>query len=398
MRQIKLDKTNFLILKFLLLCSKIEALQIVVNTRLLIENKLDGIGWFSYQTLKRITQKNPDVHFVFLFDRDFSDEFIFSDNITPLVIGPQARHPFLYYAWFHVSVKNLLNRMNPDLFLSPDGFLSPGANCKQLPVMHDINFLHNPQDLKSLTSKYYNYFFPKYARAATRIATVSEYSKQDISTNYHIDPAKIDVVYNGINDGFKPLPENEKQPIREKYAQGKNYFLFVGSQSPRKNLNRLVAAFDQFKEQSGSDFKLLLVGAVYTSEGDVKEVIDKSKFKTDIVFTGRQLQTEVEKIMAAAFALAFVPYFEGFGIPIVEAFQCEVPVICSNTTSMPEITGNAALQVDPFDVNSIAKGMSELYHNAASRHQFIENGKARKELYSWDKSADLLWNSITQCL
>ena len=99
-------------------------MQIVVNTRLLLKNKLDGIGWFSYQTLKRMTQNNPDVHFVFLFDRDYDDEFIFSDNITPLVLGPQARHPFLYYAWFHLSVKNLLNRMNPDLFLSPDGFFN----------------------------------------------------------------------------------------------------------------------------------------------------------------------------------------------------------------------------------------------------------------------------------
>ena len=87
-------------------------MQIVVNTRLLLKNKLDGIGWFSYQTLKRITKNNPDVHFVFLFDRDYDDEFIFSDNVTPLVLGPQARHPFLYYAWFHWSVKSLLNKIH----------------------------------------------------------------------------------------------------------------------------------------------------------------------------------------------------------------------------------------------------------------------------------------------
>lgn len=119
-------------------------MRIVVNTRLLLPNKLDGIGWFSYQTLKRITKQNPDVHFVFLFDRSFSDEFIFSDNITPMIIAPQARHPILYYAWFHWSVKKLLNQLQPDLFLSPDGFLALGAQCKQLPVIHDINFLHNP--------------------------------------------------------------------------------------------------------------------------------------------------------------------------------------------------------------------------------------------------------------
>lgn len=373
-------------------------MQVVVNTRLLIEDKLDGIGWFSYQTLKRITQKHPDVHFVFLFDRDFSDRFIFSDNITPLVLGPQARHPFLYYAWFHVSVKNLLNRMKPDLFLSPDGFLSPGANCKQLPVIHDINFLHNPKDLKPMTSWYYNYFFPKYAKTATRIATVSDYSKQDISKHYSIDAAKIDVVYNGINEGFRPLSDAAQKAVRDQYAQGKPYFLFVGSQSPRKNLNRLVQAFGMFKKQTGSDMKLLLVGALYVSEGDVKRVIGQSEYKHDILFVGRQQQEELEKIMAAALALAFVPYFEGFGIPIVEAFQCEVPVICSNTTSMPEIAGDAALLVDPFEVNSIAKGMESMYRDASLRHQLIEKGKARKAIYSWDKSADLLWDSVNTCL
>lgn len=385
-------------LKIPLFCSKIQALQVVVNTRLLIEDKLDGIGWFSDQTLKRITQKNPDVHFVFLFDRDFSDRFIYSDNITPLVLGPQARHPFLYYAWFHFSVKSLLNRMKPDLFLSPDGFLSPGATCRQLPVIHDINFLHNPQDLKSLTSRYYNHFFPRYAKAATRIATVSEYSKADISEHYAIDPSRIDVVYNGINEGFRPAGSTEQQAVRDRYTGGKPYFLFVGSQSPRKNLNRLVAAFGKFKEQTGADMKLLLVGALYMNAGDVRRMIEQSPYSKDIVFAGRQAQPELEQIMASAFALAFVPYFEGFGIPIIEAFQCEVPVICSNTTSMPEIAGDAALLVDPFDIDSIAKGMEAMWRDASLRTQLVEKGKTRKTTYSWDRSADLLWNSITKCL
>src|ERR1044071_4363039 len=104
-------------------------MQIAVNTRLLLQNRLEGIGWFSYQTLKNITRKNPDVHFVFLFDRDFDEEFIFCDNITPLILSPKARHPLLYYAWFQFSVKNVLRKMGPDLFFSPDGFLCLGAQC-----------------------------------------------------------------------------------------------------------------------------------------------------------------------------------------------------------------------------------------------------------------------------
>lgn len=373
-------------------------MQIVVNTRLLLKNKLDGIGWFSYQTLKRITNAHPDVHFVFLFDRNYDDEFVFADNITPLVIGPQARHPFLYYAWFHMSVKSLLNKMKPDLFLSPDGFLALGAKCKQLPVIHDINFLHNPKDSKYLTAKYYNYFFPKYAQAACRIATVSEYSKNDISKNYRISPDKIDVVYNGINDGYMPLAADEQQKVRDKYTQGNPYFLFVGSLSPRKNLARLLQAFEIFKAQQRTDMKLVLVGTVYCGEGEVKRVLDKMQFKEEVVFAGRLDQEELEKVMASSFALTYVPYFEGFGIPLVEAMQCDIPVISSNTTSMPEIAGNAALLVDPFKAEEIAQAMSQLYNDSALREQLVVSGRKQKEHFSWDKSAGLLWNSITKCL
>ena len=373
-------------------------MRIVVNTRLLIPNKLDGIGWFTFQTLKRITQQHPEVHFVFLFDRDYSEEFIFSDNITPMVIKPQARHPFLYYIWFHWSVKNLLNQLQPDLFLSPDGFLALGAKCKQLPVIHDINFFHNPKDLKALTSKYYNYFFPKYAKKATRIVTVSEYSKEDIETNYDIDKNKIDVVYNGINDGFKVISDTEKQLVKKQFTDGKNYFLFVGSQSPRKNLNRLIESFDIFKKQTQSDYVLLLVGAVYSKEKDVKKAISHSKYKNDIIFTGRQPQDVLEKIMASAFALTFVPYFEGFGIPIIEAMQCETPVICSRTTSMPEIGGDAVLLVNPFNSNNISEAMIELYTNEPFRLQLIEKGIVRKQSFSWDKSANLLWESMMKTI
>lgn len=373
-------------------------MRIVVNTRLLLPNKLDGIGWFSYQTLKRITKQNPDVHFVFLFDRPFSDEFIFSDNITPMIIAPQARHPILYYSWFHWSVKKLLNQLQPDLFLSPDGFLALGAQCKQLPVIHDINFFHNPNDLKFLTSKYYNHFFPKYAKTASRIATVSEYSKQDICTNYGIDAQKIDVVYNGINEGFKPITEEEKQLIKQSFSQGKNYFLFVGSQSPRKNLNRLVQAFDLFKQQTQSDFKLLLVGAVYTKDSDVHKVIQHSQFKEDIVFVGRQPQENLEQIMASAFALTFVPYFEGFGIPMIEAMKCNVPVIYSNTTSMPEIANGAGLKINPYSEHNIAQAMIELHNNEDLRKQLITKGIDRKDYFSWDKSANLLWESVIKVI
>ena len=373
-------------------------MQIVVNTRLLIKDKLDGIGWFTYQTLKQICKRNPNVHFVFLFDRPYDEAFIFSDNITPIVLSPQARHPFLYYTWLQFSVKSTLDRLKPDLFLSPDGFLVLGAKCKQLPVIHDINFLHHAEDSKWLTAKYYNHFFPRFARAATRIATVSEFSKKDISENYHIHPDKIDVVYNGIHSFFRPLTESEKQSTKQKFTKGKNYFVSVGSLHPRKNIPNLVKGFAAFKKKTHSDFKLVLAGPVFWGLSEINKVIEENGMKGEVVFTGRLEDSELALILGSAAALTFIPYYEGFGIPLVEAMQAGVPILTSNVTSLPEVAADAAILVNPFDVNEIKNAMLELTYNETLRHDLIKKGNLRKYHFSWDKSANLLWESITKTL
>jgi glycosyltransferase involved in cell wall biosynthesis len=368
--------------------------QIVVNTRLLLRNRLDGMGWFTYQTLKRITQNKPEVHFVFLFDRAFDEDFIFAENVTPLVLGPQARHPFLYYAWFQLSVRQVLNKMKPDLFLSPDGFLSLGAKCKQLPVIHDINFIHHPQDSKWLTAKYYNYYFPKFAAEASRIATVSEYSKADISKSYGIDPNKIDVVYNGIHSFFKPIESTDKQKTKEKYSGGKNYFISVGSIHPRKNIPNLIKAFALFKKESNSDMKLLLAGPNYWGLSDIETAKKESDCAEDIFFTGRLSDEELALVLGSATALTFIPYFEGFGIPLVEAMEAKIPIITSNVTSLPEIAGEAALLVDPHEVNAIKNAMLRIYKEDDLRKELVAKGMIQKQKFSWDKSAELLWESV----
>ena len=371
-------------------------MEIVVNTRLLLHNKLEGIGWFTFETLKRITNAHPEHHFVFLFDRDFDEEFIFSDNITPLIIFPQARHPFLYYWWFEFSVAQFLNKYNPDLFLSPDGYLSLKANCKQLAVIHDLNFEHHPKDLRFLSRNYYKHFFPKFAHKATRIATVSEFSKNDIIKQYNIAASKIDVVYNGCNDLYKPISEILQEKIKQKFSKNCNYFLFVGALHPRKNISRLFKAFDQFKSSQSTDIKLVIVGEKYYWTSDIKRTYINMNYKDDVVFSGRLNTEDLKNVIASAFAMLYVPYFEGFGIPILEAMNCDVPVITSNITSMPELAKDAALLVDPFSVESIANAMLYIYKDEEMRKVLIEKGRQRKLDFSWDKTADALWESIVK--
>jgi len=369
-------------------------MKIAINTRLLLPNRLEGIGWFTYESLKRITEKHPEHQFYFIFDRPFSDEFVFNSAITPVVMHPQARHPFLYKIWFDYMMPGMLKKLGADLFLSPDGYSSLRTDVPCLPVIHDINFAHRPKDLPFIDRWYYNRYFPKFAQAASRIATVSEYSKRDIAATYGIDPERIDVVYNGANCSYTPIADDEKRTVRETYTSGHDYFLFIGSLHPRKNIASLIRAFDLFKKKSGAKTKLVIVGEAMFLTADIKQALAEIGPSADVVFTGRLETNGLHRVLGAALALAFVPLFEGFGIPILEAMYADVPVLCADTTSMPEVGGDAVVYADPFSIESIARGMQTLHADPDLRNELVRRGRSQRAKFSWDMTAQKLWNAI----
>jgi glycosyltransferase involved in cell wall biosynthesis len=373
-------------------------LKIAVNTRLLLKDKLEGIGWFTFENLRRITQQHPEHQFYFIFDRPFDESFIFSDNITPVVAPPQARHPLLYYIWFEKSIPRILKKIQPDLFFSPDGYLSLFTPVKSMNVFHDLNFEHYPEDLPVSERWYYRRYFPRYAQKACRIATVSEFSKRDIINQYSVSAEKVDVVYNGANESFTPLSEDDIRQTREKYSSGYPYFLFVGALHPRKNLANLFRAYDYFRKEYDTDIKLMIVGHKKWWTKKIREAFESMEFQGDVLFSGRLSATELHHVLGSSLALTYVSYFEGFGIPILEAFYCGVPVITSNVTSMPEVAGGAAHLVDPFSVKSIANGLLRVATDEAYRLDLIEKSKVRRSVFSWQRSADLLWESIEKAL
>ena len=373
-------------------------MNIAVNTRLLIKDKLEGIGWFTYASLKRITTQHPEHHFYFIFDRSYDPAFIFSSNITPIVLSPQARHPLLFWFWFECRLPRLLKQLQPDLFISPDGYLSLKTVTKSLAVFHDLNFEYYPEDLPFSFRSYYRYFFPRFAKKAIRIATVSEFSKQDIIKLYGKPPQQIDVVYDGANESYKPLSPEMITRIRKKYTSGSPYFIFIGSLHPRKNLVNLFRAFDLFRQDHPGDVKLLIVGARKWWTREISAAFRNMRYTNDVVFSGRLNGDELVQVLGASLALTYVSYFEGFGIPIVEAFRCGVPVITSNVTSMPEVAGNAALLVDPFDPLSIAGAMKKLAEDDNFRQDLIRKGLDRKDEFTWQRTAGLLWESIEKAI
>ncbi len=362
-------------------------MRIAINTRLLISGKMEGIGWYTYEVVKRMIEAHPEDEFILFFDRTPSDEFNFGPNAKQIVLSPQARHPILFKIWFNWAVKRALKKYNPDVFFSPDGYLSLTTAVPQVPVIHDLNFEHHPEDLPSHFLKYYKTYFPKFAKVADHILTVSDYSRQDITKTYNIPSDKITAVWNGASHVFNTISKDKKDSIRQQYANGKPYFLFVGALHPRKNLRRLIQAYTIFKEKNpNNETELVIVGADLWKNASSDIEISPS-IKDVIHFTGHLSLEDLSQVMGAAKVFVFVPYFEGFGIPLVEAMRSGVPIITGDKTSLPEVAGDAALYCDPFNSNDIALKMKLLDEDIELQKNLIELGKERSKLFSWDKTA-----------
>lgn len=371
-------------------------MKIAVNTRLLLRGKLDGIGWFTHEIISRVVRAHPEHEFHFLFDRPFDPAFVFAPNVHAHVIMPQARHPWLFRLWYNWMVPSKLRQIGADVFVSPDMMISLRAKCKQIVVLHDLNFEHYPQDLPAHIARYLRSQTPLFAAKADAIITVSEFSKSDIVKQYTVSPANVHVVHNAAQQAYRVLSEAQRVDVRKSLTQDEPYFVFISSIHPRKNLQRLLLAYDQFRLHTGSKVKLVAVGRRFWKNELLDTTLREMQFGDDVLFTGHLEQAELSNVLGGALALVYVSYFEGFGVPIVEAFQCGVPVITSNVTSMPEVAGDAALLVNPFSVEEIAQAMVQLHSDEALRKDLIAKGGLRSSLYNWDDSAEKFWQVIEQ--
>tara|TARA_Y100000385_G_scaffold5489_1_gene6047 strand:- start:2032 stop:3120 length:1089 start_codon:yes stop_codon:yes gene_type:complete len=362
-------------------------MNIGVNARHLIEDKLEGIGWYSYEILKRIVRIHKEHKFYFFYDRK-TKPLVISKNVINIYVKPPARHPFLFNIWFNYRLTSSFKKYNIHTFFSPDGFLSLRTNIKQIGVIHDLNFEHYPKDLPKGVLNYYKKNMPLFAHKASKIVTVSKFSRKDICDKYTINPQKVKVVYNGGNEFFTPLSIEERFKFNKAHNNGRPYFIYVGSLHKRKNIERMLKAFKSFNTKKEMDF-IIIGEKMWQNQLNLKGLLE------NVIFLGRKSGEELSKWVASSAAMVYVSYFEGFGLPVLEGMMAGVPVVTSSETSIPEVGGDAVIYTDPFSIESIRDGLFEAVKD--SNFEFYsKKGIDRANFFSWDKSATEISNLLTK--
>jgi glycosyltransferase involved in cell wall biosynthesis len=281
----------------------------------------------------------------------------------------------------------MLWRSGSEVLLSPDGFCSLTTPVPQVLVIHDLAFLHYPHFLPRMQQWYYRHYTPVFIRKARRIITVSECSRVDILKHYPDAKGRVEVVANAADAAFRPLEWAEKEAVKERFTGGREYFVCVGSVHPRKNLVNLLKGFSAFKKRQQSNMKLVIAGRMAWQTDSFMEALRTFKFRDDVVLTGYLPRTDLAGLMGAAYALVYPSLWEGFGLPVLEAMQCGVPVLASGNSAIPEVAGTSALYFDPTDPAAIGERMMLIFKEEGRRRDMTGAGLERAAGFQWDRSA-----------
>lgn len=290
-------------------------------------------------------------------------------------------------------------RRNPVDVLHVQFTAPPLVPCPLVVSIHDLSFEHLPLTFKRRSRLQLRLTVRKSARRAALVLAPSESTRRDILDTYGLAPERVRTIPLAAADDYSPITDDkELQRVRHTYGIEGDYMLAVGSIQPRKNLTRLVAAYKRLRgERSAVKLpKLVLVGKHAWLYDETLRAIEQSGIKESIVLTGYVPNPDLVALYSGATCFIYPSYFEGFGLPPLEAMKCGVPVIVGNRTSLPEVVGDAGLLVDPFDVNDIASAIARLIDNSDLRSKLRVKGLKRAETFTWRETAERTLQTYTE--
>src|SRR5688500_3631361 len=344
-----------------------------------------GIGTYIRNLLRQLARLDCDTDYVLLCQE--------ADLGIALQLGPNFRTVLEsspnYSVREQIHVPWVLRQERPDLYHAPHYVLPPGVRCRSVVTIHDCIHLMFPQYLRNRAAyAYARASMWAAARRSDRILTVSEASKRDILHFFNVRPEKIVVVYNAIDELFRMTPrEEDVARVRERYQLDHKFVLYVGNIKPHKNLVRIIEAFDEVRKTGVDDeLKLLIIGDEISKLPALRRAVHRHKLHKHVRFLGYQSDETLAILYRLASVFVFPSLYEGFGLPPLEAMASGTPVVTSNLSSLPEVTGGAAELVDPYDVESICEGLRRVLDDPARAAEMRAMGLARAREFSWERS------------
>jgi len=343
-----------------------------------------GIGTYIRNLLRQLARIDRDTEYVLLCqEADLDVGTLLGANFRT-VLEPSPN----YSLREQIHVPWVLHRERPDVYHAPHYVLPAGVRCRSVVTIHDCIHLMFPQYLPNRAAyAYARASMWAAARRSDRILTVSEASKRDILHFFNVPPEKIVVVYNAIDEHFSVTPPAEDVArVRERYQLDHQFMLYVGNIKPHKNLVRLIEAFAELRRTGFDEVKLLIIGDQISKLPALRRAVHSHKLHKHVRFLGYVSDQTLGVLYRLAAAFVFPSLYEGFGLPPLEAMASGTPVVTSNVSSLPEVAGEAAVLVDPYDVDSIVDGMRRVLSDPALAAALRRKGVERAREFSWERS------------
>lgn len=365
-------------------------MKIAIQAADLDAQRIDGTRVYILNLLKQFGQIDKDSQFIIYHKKDFNPELTPPDFKNYKII--RIRWPLF---WTQLRLSLSLFKEKPDVLWMPMHnipYFRP-KKVKTTVTIHDLAFKYFPECFTRWELWKLNFLAKMAINKSEKIITISESSKKDILKFYpNIKAEKIRVIYHGFDSLLfeKEICQEKLTHFLKKFKlRPKNYLLYVGAIQPRKNLGVLIEAFEHIKQsEKYPDLKLVLAGEKAWMWQDIFENLNNSPYKADIVATGQIKFNDLRYLMRGASVFCFPSLYEGFGLPILEAFAAYVPVVCSRNSSLPEVAGDAALYFDGYNSQELAQNIKNVLENVVLRNNLIQEGIIQAEKFSWKKCAE----------
>ena len=370
-------------------------MNIIIDIRWIRKKKLDGISQVILNIVKNILEIDTKNEYKFLYNKedtkDILEKFINSDKNNYQFIKTDIK---LFSLKEIFCLRKFLKNLKADIFYSPHFVTFPfNKNYKTILTVHDLIPFILPETLSKSSLKwkiFYKFHWPTkfLLKKADLVITVSENSKKDLVRLFGVDDKKISIIYNGVSE--HKFNENIKEKVLLKYHLPDNFILYVGRFDPYKNVTNIIKAYSKLSNIK-NEFKLVIVGDTKSAYyPELSRLVDKLNLKGNVIFSGYVLSEDLPLLYHLSLAFIFPSLYEGFGLPILEAFSVGTPVLTSNTSSLPEVAGNAAVLVDPKNIGEIAESIKKVLQDENLKQSLIQKGYEQSKKFSWKNSANKL--------